>query len=132
MIMSRPLKFKFWCNEHKFVDSGFNTPIEEVFFNQRGELGRPCPLCLKSRPMTIVEFTGHQSIDDVDVHEGDVLKFPGTDDQFYLVKWLEETGQWGIMFGAKVFNLQMGTIGLAQFMQIAGNIYENKELVNGK
>lgn len=73
--MRRMLKFRFWCNEHGYVDSGFDTPIQEVFFNQRGELGRSCPLCFKSRPMTLEQFTGLDDSEGKPVCEGDIVDF---------------------------------------------------------
>lgn len=119
----RDIKFRAWDpNDKRIVEW---DELFDYIATNKGTQG------LQGMLNRSMQFTGHQSIDGVDVYEGDLLNFPGTDDQHYLVKWLEETGQWGIMFGPKVFNMQMGTIGLAQFLQIAGNIYENKELING-
>ena len=72
--MQKP-KYRFWCNEHGYVPSGFETAIEEVYFNQRGELGRTCPLCHKHRPMTMEAATGHTDKKGRDIYFGDIISF---------------------------------------------------------
>jgi hypothetical protein len=123
----RDIKFRAWYRKEKkmydvqLADGGEHDNAVERWAGEVFEW--------QDQLFDVMQFTGHQSIDGIDVYEGDFLKFPGSDDQHYLVKWLEDTGQWGIMFGPKVFGLQMGTIGLTQFMQVVGNVYENEELL---
>ena len=68
---------------------------------------------------TLSQFIGAQSIDGKDVFEGDILKFP-EDDHLYFVQQSDEG--WGIFTAG---GMQMGKPGLAAFMQIVGNTYEN-------
>lgn len=68
------IKLRFWCNEHGYVESGFNKPVERLYFNQYGGIGLPCPLCYKSRPMKIERCVGLVDVNGVDIFEGDALK----------------------------------------------------------
>lgn len=78
---------------------------------------------------TLLQFTGHTSIDDDEVYEGDILQFPDFDgDQpAYIMKWDHDEGAWSIMLEDK---FPIGKAGLAQFMKVVGNIYENPELIS--
>lgn len=69
-----PIKLRFHCKEHGFVGCGFGEPIEAIYFNQRGEVGRSCPLCFKSRPMSISRFTELVDCNKKDIYEGDIVK----------------------------------------------------------
>lgn len=86
--------------------------------------GRFCKL----DEIELLLYTGQKSIDGVEVYQGDLLAFPG-DGHLYEVRWLEDDGAWGIMFSKSI---QMGRAGMAQFMQIRGNIYENKEDIDAE
>jgi hypothetical protein len=76
----------------------------------------------------LMQYTGHKSIDGVEVYEGDILKFPA-DSHPYTVEWLEDEGAWGVMFSP---GNAMANAGMVQLMQVIGNIYENKELLDGR
>lgn len=129
--MNRPLKLKFWCNEHGFVNFGFDEPITMVLFNQRDELGLPCPLCIKSRPMKLLLFTGLRDRNDIEIYDGDIIEdnrglwqVKYSVAQFVAVP-IKAINFRGYFSGPKLL-AHMGITNL-----IVGNIYENPELVNG-
>ena len=137
----RALKFRAWTGksmfyqEDQYLNSFLRRAMGQIDVDTQDGMGRQHESYIEGGlEQYLMQYTGHNDIDGKEVYEGDLLKFPGDepDPVYYLVKWLEDSGQWGIMFGPQVFNMQMGTIGLAQFLQVVGNIYENKELLNGR
>jgi uncharacterized phage protein (TIGR01671 family) len=131
--MTIPLHLKFWCSEHGFVASGFDEAITEVHFNQRGELGLACPLCFKSRPMTIVCSTGLKDKEGMEIYEGDVISVKlGPTNKPYVVEWSDEKVRFvfrGVRYnvGAHVSARQV-----RNGCRVKGNIHENPELLEMK
>lgn len=78
--MSTIIKMRFWCNEHKYVPAGFDEPITEIHFNQRGEVGLACPKCWKSRPMTTELYSGLHDSEGVEIYAGDIVYLAGYGD----------------------------------------------------
>lgn len=132
--MSSPIKLKFWCNEHRFVEAGFGEPITEVHFNQRGELGLACPLCHKSRPMTIVRWTGLKDKNGTEIFEGDIVKMIGFAYGYSDFVSSEVTFGAGMFCVAKDGGLML--LGGNDWedenrykIEVIGNIYETPELL---
>jgi hypothetical protein len=82
--------------------------------------GRFCTL----DEIELLEFTGQKDMNGRKVDDGDVLYFPNND-HGYFIKWLSKEGAWGVMFSDK---LQMGTLGMCQFMVVVGNIHSSPNL----
>lgn len=123
--MAKPIELRFYCNEHGFVASGFDTPIVEVHFNQRGELGLACPLCFKSRPMTILRYTGVDDEKGVKVFEGDIVEL--YDGSRYAIQYQD---RWGGYELAGLYDREtLGDKTSDWSAVVIGNIYENKELL---
>lgn len=119
----REIKFRFWCKEHKFVDAGFDSPIQEVHFNQRGELGRWCPKCIKARPMTLMQYTGLKDKNGVEIYEGDIVRVTGFKDLIAVIEFA----------GASFVNAFYGDcLPLIGTEEVIGNIYEESELLSQK
>lgn len=63
--------------------------------------------------------TGHRSIGNQAVYDGDYLRFPGQQ-EVYEVKWDQPEGTWTIAYkGMTAFK-----IGMTWFMELAGNRFE--------
>ena len=104
--MSRVIEFRFGS----YVLGKFVVPDDAIFVG-----------ALKDPKMGVMQYTCRGDIDGKKVFEGDLLRFPGND-HTYLVKWLNDEGCWGVMYND---SLQMGKVGVCQFMQVVGNVYEN-------
>ena len=126
--MTGPLKFRFWCDEHGYVPCGFGTPIEEVYFNQTGELGRWCPLCPKARPMTIEKFVGRIDPKQTEIYEGDIVASGGSTGQglFGVVIWHEDACGYG-WFSERAPSGLLRSFGST--VAVIGNIHENADLL---
>lgn len=116
---------RFYCKDHGYVNCGFGEPITEVHFNQRGELGLACPLCFKSRPMTIERHTGIDDKHGNPIFEGDIVRWKiGSIKCVGVVAW--GTGGW--VKGNPGHNMQS----LHTYQgstEIIGTINENAELL---
>lgn len=127
--MTDPIKLKFWCNDHHFVEAGFGEPITEVHFNQRGELGLACPLCHKSRPMTIVRWTGLTDKNGSEIYEGDILQYfaPAGDEPIRsVVRWSESMLCWDMTNeAASLYDVDSWF----NEIEVIGNTHENPELL---
>lgn len=74
--------------------------------------------------LEVVQYTGHLSIDTVEVCNGDLLRYPGGTELF-RVGWDDFEGAWMIFYE----DVRCGFgIRMAQFMQIAGNVYSDPAL----
>lgn len=154
--MSGAIKLRFWCNEHGFVAAGFDEPITKVHFNQRGEIGLACPLCFKSRPMTIERWTGLADKNGVDIYDGDCFWFDEDENGTIMVvayknkmsgrgesvaqfafelygnsHFIGEGGQ--DCFGAfqHLQDIHLDEFELSE-MEVVGNIRQNPELLEGR
>lgn len=129
----QPMEFRFWCNEHGFVAAGFGEPITEVHFNQRGELGLACPLCFKSRPMTIEQWTGTWDTNEVKIFAGDIVKYEGYDN-LAEVEWTDDLCQWSVTTRIydgdepEDFYLNAENIDPDKVIEVVGNIHQNEEM----
>lgn len=69
------------------------------------------------------QYTGHLSIDGVEVCDGDLLRSPGHT-KLFRVGWNNHEGEWGLFYeGVRCFGIRM-----AQFMQIVGHVHNKPEL----
>ena len=127
------IKMRFWCNEHGFVAAGFNERIEAVYFNQRDEVGLTCPLCFKSRPMTVELYTGRDDKNGTPVFDGDVVRYSRFDN-LAAVEWTEDLCQWSVCQkvydgdGTDDYTLEAENIDPDCDIEVVGNIHENPEL----
>ncbi len=134
----REIKLRYWCKEHGMLTNYPDGGVNELFFNQRGEVGRPCPICYKSRPLTILQYTGLKDKNGMEIYEGDILEYvspePQEDDtpDRYIVEWKgfgwEATWQ-NAHKPTYVSDGRLSLQGCDEDMKVIGNIYENSELI---
>ncbi len=123
------IRLRFHCQEHGYVPAGFNEPIEQVFFNQRGELGLACPLCVKSRPMQLERGTGLLDKRGVEIYENDIVQWKIGSIKCTGVVAYGEYGSWNKGIPGK----QMQSLGSYQkSTEIIGNVHNDQQLLEGK
>lgn len=121
--MSSGIKLRFWCNEHQYVEAGFGGPIDAVYFNQHDELGVPCPLCHKSRPMTIERWAGQEDKNGTPIYQGDILQEydrHGKLDRAYPLVYYKN----GLYLDDYLFSNWN-----AEDVEVIGNIHQNPDLL---
>lgn len=123
--MSNKIILRFYCKEHGYVSHGFDEPITEVHFNQRGELGLACPLCHKSRPMTIERYTGLNDKKGNPIFENDIVRWKiGGLKLIGIIEWGE--GEW--IKGMPGYNMQAART-YQSSTEVVGNLWQNAELL---
>ncbi len=121
-----------------------NERGEDTYIIRRYENGRVCYFEVKKE--TIGQYTGLKDKNSVEIYEGDIVNFQHIDDYGYMtnvfqngfyrgvVKWgghypafdifdIKDNSTFG--FDCNIFSMESDIV-----IEVIGNIYENKELLN--
>lgn len=101
-------------------------------FVQRGTLrmsGETPPkiIPIEVIPETVSQFTGLTDKNSKKIFKGDII---AKGFELYEVRWNPEQVRWGIYLGN--YEVAGFTKFSESYFEVAGNIYDNKELLNGK
>ena len=137
--MSREIKFRLWSKIGKiFIET--NNPNLEFVINNNGYLYSIENFygeiyILPQMDIEVLQFTGLQDRNGKEIYEGDILKynFPYDGRLKYVspVKFLETEASFGIKDRYEN-EIPLYRIAANNYFEIAGNIYENPELLEGK
>lgn len=111
--MSRNIKFRFWIEKYKRM-CDWDTALKEKGY-----------LHLLNFPEWIpMQFTGLLDKNGKEIYEGDIVKFDGhTFEDKFIAIIVFNNG----MFRPEQWNEPLGNY---KYLEIIGNVYENKDLLN--
>ena len=136
--MNRDIKFRLWSKiDKKFIET--DNPDLDFVINNNGYLysieycyGETC--ILPQMDTEVLQFTGLKDRNGKEIYEGDILKynFPydGRLKHVSSVKFLETEASFGIKDRYEN-EIPLYRIAANNYFEIIGNIYENKNLLEG-
>lgn len=120
----RDIKFRAW---HVSTGKMEYNPLTIPGLHESDERINNFFTSTANRFQHLMQYTGRKTIDDKEVYDGDILCFFDNHDTKYIVKWDEDEGAWGIFYRE---NVNAFKIGMSRSMEVAGNIYDDPELVS--
>lgn len=126
-------KFRAWLKEEYRM-----TDVREItFFNDEIQMISDVEGFYAYDEFELMQFTGLKDKNGKEIYEGDIVKFSDCDDDVYVthVVWDKNYACFGLSFS---YGFQYYLDYLEEFytelkdIEVAGNIYENHELLGGE
>ena len=126
-------KFRAWLKEEYRM-----TDVREItFFNDEVQMISDVEGFYAYGEFELMQSTGLKDKNGKEIYEGDIVKFSDCDDDVYVtpVVWDKNYACFGVSFSGKYpisFDYLEEFYTELKDIEVVGNIYENKELLEGK
>ena len=124
--MSREIKFRAWDKQNK--------NMEEVDLLGSNVLHIKNSEWENIEDFEVMQFTGLEDKNGAEIYEGDIVREQSKrfKNRYFIVEWLSGIGSYSFQpVDKKAKSWPCFNIGTAKNLEIVGNIYKNKELLEG-
>ena len=126
--MSREIKFRAWDIQQNRMLEWNELKNEVAILTEALENRYPY-----FKP--IMQFTGLEDKNGMEIYEGDIIREQRKrfKDRYFVVEWLDRIGSYSFQpVDKEAKSWPCFNFGSAKNLEIVGNIYRNKELLEGK
>ncbi|PRR85545.1 YopX family protein [Clostridium luticellarii] len=123
--MSKEIKFRAWDKQNK--------NMEEVDLLGSNVLHIKNSEWENIEDFEVMQYTGLKDKNGVEIYEGDIIREQSKRlDKYFVVEWLDRIGSYSFQpVDKEAKSWPCFNFGSAKNLEIVGNIYKNKELLEG-
>lgn len=119
----KEIKLRAWCEEKKIL-----LKVDVINFELKFMIDFNVPsFTFKFADVVFEPYTGFKDKNKNEIYDGDVVKMDGLN---YLIKWDEDDGKWCMSVERDWMDYLLLTKKKLPYIEVIGNIHENKGLLN--
>lgn len=127
--MSREIKFRIWYHDSTMDYSGdsFGLAVNGALINYDSDVGGFVGITNSGFKYELMQFTGLKDKNGKEIYEGDIIKV-------YLRKGLESCSKpdFEVKWNERKMGFNLDKYETRDKLEVIGNIYENKDLLDKK